>query len=278
MGGLGNQLFQIFTTISYGLDNERSIIFPYTEFLTTGVKRPTYWNNFLYSLIPFTNLNKNFHNNTLMKFPKYKEPFFHYTNIPNYQETEIMLYGYFQSYKYFQHNIKHIFTLLEIHAKQQNIIRDYNTLFHTARTIVSMHFRIGDYKQIQNCHPLLPYEYYENSINYIYNKHKYIKILYFCEKQDNNSVTNFINKLQNKFTSIEFIKVDDNIPDWEQMLIMSCCSHNIIANSSFSWWGSFFNQNKDQIVCYPYNWFGPALQHNICDLIPNNWNKITYEL
>jgi hypothetical protein len=46
-GGLGNQLFQIFATISYGIDAGRVIIFPFSPVLITGTHRPTYWNNFL---------------------------------------------------------------------------------------------------------------------------------------------------------------------------------------------------------------------------------------
>ena len=140
-----------------------------------------------------------------------------------------------------------------------------------------MHFRIGDYKDIQNYHPLLPYQYYENAITKLNHTISNITILYFCEKKDNDTVSTFIQQLQYTFKHIQFVKVDDDIPDWKQLLIMSCCSHNIIANSSFSWWGAFFNQNTNKLVYYPDKWFGPALtHHNTQDLIPTNWNKIIY--
>jgi hypothetical protein len=56
---------------------------------------------------------------------------------------------------------------------------------------------------------------------------------------------------------------------------MSSCKHNIIANSTFSWWGAYLNENNDKIVCYPSLWFGNELQNkDTCDLFLDNWKKI----
>jgi hypothetical protein len=59
------------------------------------------------------------------------------------------------------------------------------------------------------------------------------------------------------------------------MLIMSCCNHNIIANSSFSWWGAYLNGFQEKIVCFPSAWFGEALNnYNHIDMIPGDWIQI----
>ena len=100
-------------------------------------------------------------------------------------------------------------------------------------------------------------------------------ILYFCEKQDNEDVENTINKLKIKFPTCVFEKANDEIEDWKQMIIMSCCKDNIIANSTFSWWGAYFNDNTDKNICYPSQWFGYKNSHLVtADLFPETWNKI----
>jgi hypothetical protein len=146
---------------------------------------------------------------------------------------------------------------------------------------ISMHFRLGDYKKIQHVHPLATYEYYERALNNILttdnnvnNINNINKVLYFCEDDDEQDVLVTIYKLKEKFTTCEFERGDNTLKDWEQMLLMSLCKHNIIANSSFSWWGAYFNSNKDKIVCYPSKWFGDSIGHNTKDLCPEEWLKI----
>jgi hypothetical protein len=141
---------------------------------------------------------------------------------------------------------------------------------------ISMHFRIGDYKKIQEYHPLATYGYYERSLQYLQtqNPTKRFNVLFFCEDVDYDEVAVLINKLSAKFSSYNFRRAINTLSDWEQMLLMSCCHHNIIANSSFSWWGAYFNAFTDKRVCYPSAWFGPAARNDTRDLCPGDWIKI----
>jgi len=60
----------------------------------------------------------------------------------------------------------------------------------------------------------------------------------------------------------------------EDLNLQLACEHNIIANSSMSWWGAFLNKNPSKIVIAPNKWFGPAQPHNTKDLLPSEWAKI----
>ena len=82
-----------------------------------------------------------------------------------------------------------------------------------------------------------------------------------------------IKKLKSKHTNFKFERGGAQLQDWEQMLLMSCCEHHIIANSTFSWWGAYLNMNPDKIVCYPKKWFNSE-SHNTDDLFPEEWIKI----
>jgi hypothetical protein len=100
--------------------------------------------------------------------------------------------------------------------------------------------------------------------------------LYFCEEEDVEDVNETITKLKSDFPTLNFIRASNDLSDWEQMILMSSCLDNIIANSSFSWWAAYLNMNPYKIVCYPATWFGEVAGHDTRDLCPMDWNKITF--
>lgn len=270
MGGLGNQLFQIFTTMAYGVKNKCKVLFPYSEKLTTGIERPTYWTNFLQYLSPYITKEP------LDLHVQHSENGFRYTPIPKCAEN-VLLYGYFQSYLYFEEKRDILFSLIRLDKHLDSIKSTFAELLSNRPNTISMHFRLGDYKNAPDCHPIMPYEYYQNSLTHILRKNINYTVLYFCEKEDINDVDLIINRLEIDFENqVEFVLIDDLISDWQQMLLMSCCQDNIIANSSFSWWGAYFNQNADKVVCYPSTWFGKKIGHDTTDLFPPSWTKIDF--
>lgn len=277
MGGLGNQLFQIFTTINYSLLSRNPFKFSNIKTLGAGTTtvRYTYWDTFLIKLKPFLFLSLN----SKIDLIKEKDYTYHEINIHEITNRDVCLFGYFQSYKYFEKNFEVICKLLNIHNIKNSIKSklDYNSEFYNQS--VSMHFRLGDYKKMQDYHPIQPYQYYKNSVNHILNNDCNIEnILYFYEEDDLEDVDIMIEKLQVDFNinKIKFIRINSDLQDWEQMLIMSCCKHNIIANSTFSWWGAYLNTNRFKIVCYPHKWFGILAKNNTKDLFPPSWIKIFY--
>ena len=193
----------------------------------------------------------------------------------NLEKNPACLHGYFQSYKYFEKNYETIIQLIGLRAKQEDI-RDKTTLLScVGNTTISLHFRLGDYVEKQSHHPIMSIKYYMGALTHIIDQvgSDTFRVIYFGEKDDETTIKICIQILSKKFPHLEFVKADLE-EDWEQMLLMSVCTHNIIANSSFSWWGAYFNRDPNKIVCYPSIWFGPALQHNTKDLCPPEWVKI----
>ena len=120
--------------------------------------------------------------------------------------------------------------------------------------------------------------YYINSLNYIINKTNKSDwdVIYYCEEKDNEEVEQRIRWIQRRLPDLKFHKANQEMKDWEQMLLMSASTHNVISNSSFSWWGAYFNANTEKIVTYPEKWFGVAKKdNNTKDLCPPSWIKIT---
>jgi hypothetical protein len=285
-GGLCNQLFQIFATIAYCIKYKHEFIFPYETILSGGVTvRKTYWNDFLISLRKLTTYNSHITNYDLNNYFLKEFPDHHFCDIPNFQnEDNIKLEGYFQSYKYFEEYQDYIFNLIDLDYQLNYIKNGYNHFFKPndiETYTIAMHFRLGDYKHLQHSHNILPIDYYMNALKHILTndinniKNKKIKVLYFCEKEDNEYVNNIINKLIDIDINIQFLKVYDTINDWQQLLLMACCTSNIIANSTYSWWGAYFNKNKNKIVCYPSVWFGPCLNTlKLNDMFPLSWVQI----
>ena len=258
MGGLGNQLFQIAVLISYSLTHKIPFYFEKKE--PTRFDRPFYWDNLLKSLSPFLKPH--------VPLPLYKEPHFHYKEIP-YIHTPFKLFGYFQSYKYFKDHEETLFRFLKIRETQK--------LFNVSNSI-SLHFRIGDYQHLQEHHPLLPTEYYIKALDMLLQDTQKDDwtILYFFEEKDRIQVHKHVKILKQTYRKLIFQPIDNNISDWEQMIQMSLCNHNIIANSTFSWWGAYLNPLNNNVY-YPCQWFGPAQGGKLMnDLFPPHWKIIKW--
>ena len=74
-----------------------------------------------------------------------------------------------------------------------------------------------------------------------------------------------------KEPNIEFIDWNKKENSYKDMQLMSNCRHNIIANSSFSWWGAWLNGNQNKIVIAPHKWAG---MEGTRDVVPDNWIKL----
>jgi hypothetical protein len=280
-GGLGNQLFQIFTTIAYAIKYTKPFFFLNNHQLGNGSNgstiRYTYWETFLTALKPFL---KNM--NDIPELLYIYEKDFTYSVLPENFEKKYgtLLVGYFQSPRYFDKCKETICKLLKIDFKKMLVKHKTKINFNEIYSI-SMHFRFGDYKKYPTIYPLLVHQYYNNALSYIlneitaFNVEKDIVILYFCEEDSVSEVEEIINTIrQPNYPLVKFQRADTNLDDWEQMLLMSLCDYNIIANSTFSWWGAYLNSNNGKIVCYPEQWFMLEANKDTSDLFLEDWVPI----
>jgi len=263
MGGLGNQLFQIVATIAYSI--ELNDIFAFVKTLQESSNitlRHTYWDTFFILLKPYL----------VDELPPLKdvgECGFKYQLLPVTQDTK--LFGYFQSYKYFQKYEEDIFYLLGINLLKDKLLKKINKKKEDFKHIISLHFRLGDYKHLSDFHNIMDIKYYIDSLFHILTSRRIHTIYYFCEDEDIDIVTKKIEIIKQMYP-YHFIRVT-GLDDWEQLIYMSLCNHNIIANSSFSWWGAYLNEWDDKIVCRPSKWFADPTV-NTSDLCPPSWKTI----
>ena len=168
-------------------------------------------------------------------------------------------------------DIYNFIKFLKINEQKQNLINKFQNI--DFENSISLHFRIGDYKVVQHHHPILTIDYYKKALTIIKEKNKLdgVNVIYFFEKKDIDEVNNKVKQLKNYFPEANFISLND-LQDWEEMLTMSLCKHNIIANSTFSWWGAYFNENKEKIVCYPNKWINSNVIKQ--DLFFDSWTEI----
>lgn len=278
--GLGNQLFQLMTLLSYSLLHK-------IPFKIINTQQNGYRN--LYYDTLFFNLKENLVSPEEIKDKKiklYQEPFFHYQALPK-DKNDFFIQGFFNSYKYFDTNFNLIkqkyFKLPEsINSKINDLFNKISVNF-PEHQIYSLHLRWGDYQTFHYNHPILPEEYYLKTMEKINQENQNNKIfLIFCDPNDKIRIEEKFKTLQNYATVFLQDIIEEKLEDYQELLLMSKCHSHIIANSTFSWWGAYLNPNKNKKVYYPSIWFGDNLiinkKYQLKDLIPKDWIKINLKV
>jgi hypothetical protein len=174
--------------------------------------------------------------------------------------------GYWQDLRYFneeESQIINYFNFTMIDEKNIDIIKKMNK--HNS---VSIHIRRGDYINNSIYEDICTLAYYNKAIEYIYNEVD--KPIFYIFSNDIPWVK------ENFKNNNEFIYIDWNEREnsYQDLLLMSNCKHNIIANSSFSWWGAFLNKNKDKIIITPSKWNNIITKNDMNTIIKDDWIKI----
>lgn len=252
-GMLGNQLFEISATISLAKENNTNAYFPfwkYNHYFKNGImtKEESFFN----------------------VITEYHDLRFEYNKIP-YSEG-MNLHGYFQSEKYFKMYEKEIRDTFELKEEYEIMLKQKWEHFLNTNT-VSIHVRRGDYLNNPTFHVCPPMSYFKKSL-------RYIECVDLNEKIDNVLIfSDDIEWCKDNFTDNEYkYNFIEGQNDIEDLFLMSYCNHNIITNSSFSWWGSWLNKNINKIVCAPHRWFGDEWKMNCKDIYFDGVKIINYDV
>lgn len=175
---------------------------------------------------------------------------------------EIRLDGYFQSYKYFDIQFaRRLFKPPEFIVRKIEV--QYGEMLNLGET-VCVHVRRGDYM-------LLPERFAFVGLRYIKTamKHFASDTLFVFTSDD-------IEWCKKHFRGDNIYYSEGNSPLFD-MFLATYCTHNIISNSTFSWWGAYLNPNPSKKVICPSRWYGPVLAQEAnekeSDLIPPEWIK-----
>jgi len=180
----------------------------------------------------------------------------------------VYLEGYWQTEKYF----KDITDII----RKEFVLKDEYSIENKEITkkikncnAVSLHIRRGDYvtsATTNKFHGICSLDYYEKAVRHIADGVQDPNFFIFSD--DIEWVKENL-KIDHPAAYVS----DGVLKDYEELTLMSYCKHNIIANSSFSWWGAWLNNNPEKIVIAPKQWFADT-SIDISDVIPENWVKI----
>jgi hypothetical protein len=180
--------------------------------------------------------------------------------------------GYFENYNYFVNFSTEIIAMFSNLTLSKNGLIMANKIQQEKSPTVAIHYReysdtkAGGVKAVK-FHGNLGIGYYAEAIKIIKEKYNATKFYVFSNKIET------AKKLFATINDLEFIEYSpDNI--WEDMKLMSLCDHNIIANSTYSYWAAYLNTNENKIVIAPQQLF-LMQQDNNDNIYPNDWIKIT---
>ena len=189
-------------------------------------------------------------------------------NFINSNYTYNLYLGYWQSEKYFiniQNQIKQTFSFNK-NKLSPNTLKCLNDILSTKNS-VSIHVRRGDFlspKFIKLHGNICTLEYYEKAIDIINKKNPNPHFYIFSDDSE------WVKK-NLRIQNCTYITFNKNQDSWQDMFLMSQCKHNILANSSFSWWGAWLNSYENKIVIAPKQFLNIG---DSKDLIPDSWIKI----
>ncbi len=278
-GGLGNQMFQ-YAAVASLADKLNTDFYFDCDFFNQTYSRPYQINIFQDEKREIKGLkykilwaSRKYLKNDFFGLHIYRENDFNWEKRFEYIQNNTYIYGFFQSHKYINEELikKHFVFRFEPNEHNLSIIKKMHS-----EDSISLHIRRGDYiqkRRYASVYNHLDFDYYSKALEILADKVDNPVLYVFSDDIDwvrENFNFNGCTKCVEKSARVEFISHNKGADSWEDMRLMSNCKHNIIANSSFSWWGGYLNSNPEKIVIAPGKWF-QRIENNPDDLYPNDW-------
>ncbi|WP_157942189.1 alpha-1,2-fucosyltransferase [Salinibacter altiplanensis] len=184
---------------------------------------------------------------------------------------DVRLYGYYQSEKYFRSIRGMLREELTLHREASGPNWRWKEQIEETNS-VGIHVRRGDYVD-QGWR--VPAQYYRCSVRRLLKREKEMHLFFFSDdigwvKDNVGRVTPEEFPLEN----VRCIDCNDGSEPYEDLRLMRRCDHNIIANSTLSWWGAWLNQNEDKTVLAPAYWIRDRVER--LDIVPNRWEPVDW--
>jgi hypothetical protein len=259
-GGLGNQLFQVAACYNLAKKNGDKAIFNFNDCYTPhqGYTSLKYKNNIFKE---FT------HENSIEIENIFSQKGHSFEFIP--YSKNLQLQGFFQSEKFFIENKNEIVQMILNGVRSEKktweeVVNFISTTESNQKPLISVHIRRGDYLKFPHVHTPCSLEYYKKTLSIMKEKVGDFKPIFISDDKE---------WCRETFKDLDCLISPFN-DEIEDLILMINCKHNIIANSSFSWWGSYLNQNPNKIVIGPKKWFGHGGPQDQEDTIPKNWIRV----
>lgn len=262
-GGLGNQMFQFAAARSLSLKlNCRMSVDLYQltkrssaihrdyqlDIFDADIQITGNWKvKLIVKTFPYL-YNKSWGKKLLSRWKVFKNEYSYDKRFESLTDNTI-LFGYFQNEEYFREyksQIRKDFTFKnELGGKNKDIAKKISEI-----ESVSIHIRRTDYMSASSTLAVLDMAYYQQAINLI--RQKVTNPFFFIFSDDIEWVRDNLNVGSLPHLFIDWNRGEESYID---MQLMSLCKHNITANSSFSWWGAWLNNNEKKIVIAPSMWY-----------------------
>lgn len=186
------------------------------------------------------------------------------------QQCSVYLQGCWLSEKYFKDIETEVRSAFNFKSPKENNLKIFNQM-NTDENAVSIHIRRGDYTK-SNIHLNLDYAaYLQQAVSII--DEKITNPSYYIFSDDIPFAKHVLQKTHVPASDTFFIDWNKGELSWMDLQLMSTCKHNIIANSTFSWWGAWLNTFEKKIIISPKDWFA-VKEWNTNSIIPTSWTAI----